>query len=190
MSKWKEVDDDQLLQFAKNGDPDAFGEIYERHVNLIFGFLYANLDNRLDAEDLTEEVFLRALDAIPDFRNTGVPFPAYLVRVARNALYDHYRRSKHRSNHLEIESVFLTSESNPAEKVSDNLQHEEIRAVLDELKEDYRLVLVLRYLQERTPAETAEIMERSVGAVRVLQHRAIGAVRKLLGVGEDQSDDE
>ncbi len=190
MLNWKEVDDDQLLKFAIDGNAGAFGEMYERNVNLIFGFLYANLDSRLDAEDLTEEVFLRAWDSLPDFQDTGVPFSAFLLRVARNALYDHYRRSKHRSKHLAIESVHLVADSDPAEAVSDNLQHEELRQVLDELKEDYRLVLVLRFLKELSPAETAEVMERSVGAVRVLQHRAIDAVRKLLGASGGENDDQ
>lgn len=180
MLDWQEVDDDQLLKLAKGGNAEAFGEIYERNTNLIFGFLYANLDNRLDAEDLTEDVFLRAWDYLPDFDDTGVPFSAFLLRIARNALYDHYRRSKHRANHLDIENVFLVADSNPVEKVSDNFRHEELREVLDELKEDYRLVLVLRFLKELSPAETAEVMERSIGAVRVLQHRAINAARKLL----------
>lgn len=183
MLNWQEVDDDQLLKLAKGGDAQAFGEIYERNINLIFGFLFANLDSRLDAEDLSEEVFLRAWDYLPDFDDTGVPFSAFLVRIARNALYDHYRRSKHRANHLDIENVYLVADSDPFEKVSDNFQHEELRQVLDELKDDYRLVLVLRFLKELSPAETAEVMDRSVGAVRVLQHRAINAVRKLLDAG-------
>lgn len=180
MLNWQEVDDAQLLKLAKGGNAEAFGEIYERNTNLIFGFLYANLDSRLDAEDLTEDVFLRAWDYLPDFDDSGVPFSAFLLRIARNALYDHYRRSKHRANHLDIENVYLVADSNPVEKVSDNFRHEELREVLDELKEDYRLVLVLRFLKELSPAETAEVMERSVGAVRVLQHRAINAARKLL----------
>lgn len=188
MLNWKEVDDDQLLEFAMDGNTEAYGEIYERNVNLIFGFLYANLDSRLDAEDLTEEVFLRALDYLPNYEDSGVPFSAFLMRIARNALYDHYRRSKHRSNHLDVENVHLVADSNPVEVVDDNFQHEELRQVLDELKDDYRLVLVLRFIKDLTPAETAEVMERSVGAVRVLQHRAIGAVRKLLGISDSNEN--
>ena len=188
MLNWKEVEDPQLLKFAKDGDADAFGEIYERNVKIIFGYLYANLDSRLDAEDLTEEVFLRAWGSLDGYHETGVPFSAYLLRIARNALYDHYRRSKHRSNQLAIENVNIVADADPTEAVSDNLQHAELREVLGDLKEDYRLVLVLRYLKELSPSETAEVMERSVGAVRVLQHRAIDAVRKLLGAADNKDD--
>jgi RNA polymerase sigma-70 factor (ECF subfamily) len=190
MPKWEEVEDVQLLKLAKGGDAEAFGEIYSRYAKLIFGFLYANLDSHLDAEDLTEEVFLRAWDSLSSYRERGIPFSAFLLRVARNALYDHYRRSKFASNHVPIENVDLLDESDPEAAASDNLEHEELRQVLGQLNEDYRLVLVLRFLRELSPAETAQIMERSVGAVRVLQHRAIAAVRKLLHGDENKEDDE
>jgi RNA polymerase sigma-70 factor (ECF subfamily) len=190
MPKWEEVEDVQLLKLAKGGDAEAFGEIYSRYAKLIFGFLYANLDSHLDAEDLTEEVFLRAWDSLSSYRERGIPFPAFLLRVARNALYDHYRRSKFASDHMPIENVDLLDDSDPEAAASNNLEHEELRQVLGQLNEDYRLVLVLRFLRELSPAETAQIMERSVGAVRVLQHRAIGAVRKLLHGDENKKDDE
>lgn len=191
MPKWAEVEDVQLLKLAKGGDAEAFGEIYARYAKLIFGFLYANLDSHLDAEDLTEEVFLRTWDALASYREKGIPFSAFLLRVARNALYDHYRRSKFASNHVPIENVTLLDDSDPEETASNNLEHEELRQVLGELdNEDYRLVLVLRFLRELSPAETAQIMERSVGAVRVLQHRALEAVRKILHSDENKKDDE
>ncbi|HZD55104.1 MAG TPA: sigma-70 family RNA polymerase sigma factor [Anaerolineales bacterium] len=191
MPEWAGVEDVQLLKLAKDGDAEAFGEIYSRYAKLIFGFLYANLDSRLDAEDLTGEVFLRAWDALSGYREKGIPFSAFLLRVARNALYDHYRRSKFASNHVPIENVNLLDDSDPEEAASNNLEHEELRRVLRQLdNEDYRSVLILRFLRDKSPAETAQIMERSVGAVRVLQHRALGAVRKILHSDENEKDDE
>lgn len=178
MPVWKDVDESQLLKAAKSGETEAFGEIYERYAKLIFKYLYSQLSSREDAEDLTEDVFLRVWDSLGRYQDKGFPFSAYLFRIARNALIDHYRRSK--NSELPIEDMQIVANSNPAEKATSNLVHEELREVLDQLKDDYRDVLILRFLSELSPAETAQIMDRSVGAIRVLQHRAIGAMRDLL----------
>ncbi len=82
----------RLLRAARQGDAEAFGSLYERFAPPVFRYLYAHLDERLDAEDLTAEVFLRVWQALPGFRETEAPFLGFLFRVARNALYDHFRR--------------------------------------------------------------------------------------------------
>jgi len=95
MPERQHADENRLVEQAKKGDAGAFGELYEFYAPLVFRFLFSHLDNRLDAEDLTEEVFLRVWEALPGFRLRGVPFGGYLFRVARNALYDFYRRNRH-----------------------------------------------------------------------------------------------
>lgn len=187
MPVWEDVDDVQLLKIAQDGDPDAFGELYERYAKVIFRFVYAHLDNRVDAEDLTEEVFLRVWRTLPTFREQGVPFAAYLYHVARNVLIDHYRRNKRSIRDVSLDDGFIVDHNpGPSEMVTNNLEHKELREVLVQLREDYREVLVLRFLSELSPEETAQVMKRSVGAVRVLQHRALTAMRKLLV--KDQSE--
>lgn len=188
MLVWRDVDDVQLLKIAKEGEPEAFGELYERYSQVIFRFFYANLNNRYDAEDLTEEVFLRALRSLPKYRDQGFPFPAFLFRVAQNALVDHYRRSG-RSAHdvsTDEEIQIRDDKPDPSDSATKNLQQQELRQVLEQLREDYRNVLVLRFLNDLTPEETAQVMDRSVGAVRVLQHRALAALRNLLDKDQDE----
>lgn len=181
MPVWQDVDDAQLLKIAQEGEPEAFGELYERHAKAIFRFLYARLDNQLDAEDLTEEVFLRFWRSLPKYREQGIPLSAYLYRVANNALVDHYRRNKNSSRDMPIEDGVVADEhSNPADLANKNLDRAEMRQALEQLREDYREVLVLRFLSELSPTETAKVMKRSVGAVRILQHRALSAMRGLL----------
>jgi RNA polymerase sigma-70 factor (ECF subfamily) len=181
MSNLQEYDDIHLLKFAQDGNVDAFGELYERYAPQVFRFLYAHLDNRMDAEDLLGEVFLRVWRSLSKYRERGVPFLAFLFRIARNALIDHYRRAGKARQVVPIEDVSLRDlRPGPGETVTANLEHEEIRQTLGQLREDYRTVLVLRFLSELTPEETAEVMERSSGAVRVLQHRALAALRKLM----------
>ena len=181
MSDWQDVDDVQLIKLTRDGDADAFGQLYERHVQTIFRFIYARLDDRQDAEDLTEEVFLRVWQALPDYEEKGVPFLAFLFRIARNAVIDFYRSAGRIGYQEPIEDTVIEDlHSDPGEAAMTNLEHQELRRVLDNLRDEYRMVLVLRFLSELSPEETAQVMGRSIGAVRVLQHRALSALRNLL----------
>jgi RNA polymerase sigma-70 factor (ECF subfamily) len=182
MPEWQDIDDVQLIVLAKDGEADAFGELYERYVQTIFRFVYVRLDDRRDAEDLTEEVFLRVWQSLPNYREQGVPFLAFLFRIARNAVIDFYRSSKSSAHQESIEDNPLQDlRSDPGEQAITNLEHQELRRILDTMREDYRMVLVLRFLSELSPEETAQVMGRSTGAVRVLQHRALAALRSILG---------
>ena len=181
MSSWQEVDDIQLIQMAKGGDAEAFGVLYERHSQRVFRFLYAHVDNRQDAEDLMEEVFMRVWNTISGYHEKGVPFLAFLFRIARNGLIDHYRRSKPARQVASFEDLSLRDrESEPGERLAATLECQEVHQVLAKLREDYRTVLVLRLLSELSPEETAQVMQRSTGAVRILQHRALLAMRELI----------
>jgi RNA polymerase sigma-70 factor (ECF subfamily) len=181
MSDMLDADDTQLIQQARTGDAEAFGELYERHSQAVFRFLYAHCDNRQDAEDLMEDVFLRVWHSLAAYREKGVPFIAFLFRIARNGLIDHYRRSKPLRQVTSIEDIPLIDRlPEPGETMIANLEHQEVRMILEQLREDYRTVLVLRFLSELSPDETAHVMGRSVGAVRVLQHRALTAMRELM----------
>jgi len=185
VSSETEVDDIQLLRDAQNGDREAFGELYERYAPRVFRYLYAHLDNRLDAEDLTEEIFLRVWKTLGSYQQQGVPFLAFLFRVARNALIDHYRRSAKSEQEASIEDLHLRDhEPGPVDAVANTLEHQQLRQVMQQLREDYRTVLALRFLSELSPEETARAMGRSAGAVRVLQHRALAALRSMMESGQ------
>jgi RNA polymerase sigma-70 factor (ECF subfamily) len=181
MPERQQVDEAGLLEQAIQGDTEAFGQIYEAYAPLVFRFLFAHLDNRLDAEDLTEEVFLRTWQSLPNYRMRGVPFTGFLFRVARNALYDHYRRTRNRNADPGLDQELVDDlQPDPALSVPLHLERRELRQTLVKLREDYRTVLVLRFLVGLSPDETAQAMNRSPGAIRVLQHRALSAARKLL----------
>lgn len=174
-------DDIQLIQAAQQGDTQAYGELYERYATRVFRYLYSHLDNRLDAEDLTEDVFLRVWRTLGNYKEKGVPFLAFLFRVARNALIDHYRRSAKGEEDVSIEDLYLRDQTpGPVDAVMAIMEHQQLRSMLMELREDYRTVLVLRFLSELSPEETARAMGKSSGAVRVLQHRALAALRGII----------
>lgn len=190
MGDWKNDQrvqlDAQLVKRAKHGDSDAFGELHDYYVDAIYNFLASRMSDPLDAEDLTGEVFLRAWRSLKNYRQKGYPFSAYLFRIARNLLIDHYRQAQREDKDL-VETEDMGSvkgvEKSPDAIIATKQEHQQLRRYLDSIREDYRDVLVLRFLSGLSPDETAKVMQRSSGAVRVLQHRALAALRKQLGNG-------
>lgn len=183
MPVWRDINDAQLMALARDGDAEAFGELYERYAQSIYRFLSAHLNDRLDAEDLTGEVFLRVWRTLPSYSEQGVPILAYLFRIARNALIDHYRRTSRSGKEMSLEaSPIVDHDPDPGDIAMSRMERQEVRRILDQLSEDYRNVLILRFLSELSPAETAHVMGRTEGAVRILQHRALAALRELIDI--------
>ncbi|MBN1147778.1 MAG: sigma-70 family RNA polymerase sigma factor [Anaerolineales bacterium] len=181
MPEGLEADEARLIIRAQDGDDEAFGQLYELFAPRVFRYLFARLSDRLDAEDLTEEVFLRVWQALPGYQQRGIPFSGFVFRVAHNALIDHFRRSRRSAPSLRLEeSLVEAPQADPAGQLSDHAEQVRLRRLLASLQEDYRVVLSLRFLAELTPAETAQAMGRSEGAIRVLQHRALKALRNLI----------
>lgn len=180
---WRSALDLELIDLAQAGEADAFGELYFRHSKTIFRFIYAHVNEEMDAEDLTSEVFYRAWRTISSYRDQGVPFLAYLFKIARSVPVDYYRRANRSGGLMSIEDKSIPdSNPNPYEQVTTELEHQELRTTLDKLREDYRTVLILRFLSGLSTEETGQVMGRTPGAVRILQHRALSALRNLLDI--------
>lgn len=177
-------DDEQLIIQAQEGSADAFGMLYDRYSRTIYRYIASHIDSRLDAEDLTEEIFMRAWNALPKYDERGLPFSAFLFRSARNSLIDYYRQKKvvQALGDYDIESTL----EDPQEVINSRLEDENLREKLSLLRDDYRTVLALRFLSGLTPDETAVMMERSIGAIRVLQHRALSALKELIEKSEHE----
>jgi RNA polymerase sigma-70 factor (ECF subfamily) len=174
--------DHELIRQAQQGDRHAFGDLYEVHAPAIFRYLYAHLNDAMDAEDLTGEVFLKAWQSLPKYSERGVPFLAFLFRIARNALVDHYRHNHpyEPKTPEELDDYKADGKAEPANMASKELEHQDILHLLSQLRSDYQSVLTLRFIGELSPDETAQVMKRSVGAIRVLQHRALAALREKM----------
>jgi RNA polymerase sigma-70 factor (ECF subfamily) len=183
-----EIDDATLVKQAKSGDARAFGILYERYAANIYRFICAQLPDKIEAEDLTAEVFLKAWGGLSRYRERGFPFSAFLFKIARNALID-YRRKMMK---VKIHSQELT-ESHPDEnlKISDafvkHQAHQHLWRLLGEMRENYRSVLVLRFINGLSTREISRIMGRTEGSVRVLQHRALNVLREKIGHSRDGS---
>jgi RNA polymerase sigma-70 factor (ECF subfamily) len=159
-------------------EPEAFGELYERHVRRIYNYIFYRTGNRQDAEDLTARVFQRALRHIGRFEDKGVPFSAWLYRIAHNLVANFHRdRSRRPVVPLE-ESFYLTSTAEHPEAHTINLEERRmlLRAVR-RLPDDRQQLLILKYVERLSNAEIGDIMGRTEGAIKSLYHRTLNTLR-------------
>lgn len=180
----QKMEDSELVALAKKGNIDAFGELYERYLDLIFRYIRGRVTENRNAEDLTEMVFLRAFEAIGRYQERGFPFSAYLYQVARNLLVDHYRAER---QELPLKSIEHqeTLEASLDEGVMVNEAIKDLRAALHQLPEDYQEIIRLRVLLDLPSSTVAQWMGRNEGAIRILLHRALKALKKkMVGLHE------
>jgi RNA polymerase sigma-70 factor (ECF subfamily) len=185
--------EDRLVEQAKS-DPAAFGALYERYVERIYNYIYHRTGNQHDAEDLTARTFYKALLSLGGYTERGVPFSAWLYRIAHNLVANWHRDHQRRkwvplddpaAGALAKGTPDLAIE--PHDQASALLevaeQHEEERALLDAVRElhpDRQLLLILKFSEELSNAEIGRIMGRSEGAVKSLYHRTLLALRDQL----------
>ena len=176
-----------LLFKARNKDPEAYSKIYDLYVDKIYRFVFFKVNSKEDAQDLTSEVFLKTWQYIisgKDINNLN----AYLYKVARNLVIDHYRKSVQKDVSLdaldqsgENLQIDVKSAIQSQEILEDKIQMEKIQDKLQDLKNEYREIIILRYVDGLSITEIAEIVEKKKGAVRVILYRAINALRELMG---------
>ncbi len=172
-------DIDGLVERARCGDADAFTRLYEQFASPLFRFVLFRVGDRTDAEDIVQRVFLNMIEALPSYERRGAPFAAWLFRIARNAVIDHARvRRDHAS--LDEASDVRAAGPGPAELAEIGADNAELALAIARLTPDQRDVIALRFFAGLTPGETAVILGRREGAVRVLQFRALASLRRLL----------
>jgi RNA polymerase sigma-70 factor (ECF subfamily) len=174
-------DEQALVAQAQAGSAAAFGELYERYVDRVYSYVAFKLGDRTEAEDVTEQVFLKALESIGSFRWQGVPFSAWLFRIAHNQVVDHLRRRTRRPQvPLDVRMRDEAPAGDPEEHVDRLSEREELLAAMGKLTELQRRVIELRFAAELPNAEVARILGRTEGAVKALQHAAIAALQRHL----------
>jgi len=172
---------DRLVADAKRGDTDAFGRIFDEYAGPLYRFIASRVSRPSDAEDLTQLVFVKALEALPRYEARGIPFGGWLFRLARNAIIDQIRtRRDHLS--LVVATTRESEEASPEAMASLRDDLDRVAAALRELTDDQREVIELRFFAGLSVAEAAEAMGRQEGTIRGLQFRAIGALRRSLGI--------
>ncbi|HEX2177236.1 MAG TPA: sigma-70 family RNA polymerase sigma factor [Nocardioidaceae bacterium] len=173
-----------LVDLARGGDSEAFGLLYDHYNGTVYRFLYYRVGAHALAEDLTSETFFRALRSMASFKWQGRDFGAWLITIARNLVADHFKAGRTR---LEMATDDLsdhdTTTPGPEDDVLAGLTNEALLRGLRELAAEQQECLVLRFLQGMSIAETAQVLERSEGAVKQLQLRAVRNLAKLLPEG-------
>ncbi len=170
---------DALVRRAAAGDGAAFAGLYDAYAPRVRRFLHHQLGDADVAEELLQRTFVKMIEALPRFRSRGLPFGAWVFRIARNAVIDH-RRTSHPGVPLDAATRRASDTGDPVVAAERDQNRAELHLALDALPGDQREVLVWRFFAELSPAETAVLMGRSNGAVRVLQHRALANLRGIL----------
>src|SRR3989338_8438418 len=172
-----------LLSRLKKKDPEAFAQVYDLYVTPIYRFIYFKVSTHQDAEDLTSEVFLRMWHYVIETEESIQNLKALLYKTARNLVIDFYRRRATREFTMEDEALMNVEDDRQQSllsKIETKAEMKNIELVLRKMKDEYREVIILKFIEELSISEIAKILDKSKGAVRVLLHRALKVVRDLL----------
>ena len=166
---------------ARTGDQTALADIYDWYMPRIYRYAMARLGNPAEAEDLTQEVLLKMLGAIGDFRWKDVPFSSWLFRIAHNQIATHFRRNAQRGGPVAALSEDMVDfRDGPATAVEAMLTLEEVRQATETLPEAQRDVIVLRFAVGLTITETAKALGKRENNVKALQHKAVAKLQRIL----------
>lgn len=174
---YKTIPDAELVELAKT-EQEAFGELYERYVKKIYNYIYYRTSNQHDAEDLTARVFYRAMSHIETYTDRGLPFQAWLYRIAHN-LVANWHRDRGRRKIIPLDEFIasnLRSES-PDRHAEDEEEREHLLAAIRKLPAERQQLLVLKFVEHLSNAEIGEIMDRTEGAIKSLYHRTLISLR-------------
>lgn len=181
---------DAALTARAKHDPDAFGEIYERYVTAIYRYVYYRVADAQDAEDLTARVFMRALRHIRGYDERGLPFSAWLYRIAHNVVVN-FHRDRARKPAVSLDELNDDGEAHEAEPHDENAHDsdhaidlaQDQRRLIDAIRglsEERQQLIVLKFVEQLPNAEIGQIMKRSEGAIKSLYHRTLLQLRERL----------
>lgn len=172
--------EDQLVERAKT-DSDAFGELYATYFGQIYRFVYSRMRDQDAAEDVTSEVFFKALRAIGRYKPSGHPFSAWLYQISVNAIADHYRARKPAGN-LD-DAIGVADPQRPLdERVAQQQEAARVWAAIDSLPEQQRTAITLKLGEDLKLADIGVVMGKSEGAIKLLVHRGMIGLRARLDV--------
>ncbi len=182
-SKYKSLDDQTLVELAGE-DKAAFGELYERYLTKMYNYVYYRTGNQQDAEDLTAKVFQRAMAHIGAYVDRGLPFQAWLYRIAHNLVANWHRDQSRRKIIALDDYVAHTLQSEaPDSKTEAQEEQKQLMEAVIRLPADRQQLLLLKFIEQLSNAEIGVIMDRTEGAVKSLYHRTLLALREDLQRG-------
>jgi RNA polymerase sigma-70 factor (ECF subfamily) len=172
----------QLVASAQRGDRAALEELYRLHFDRIYGYLQLSVGNRHDAEDLTNQTFIKMLESIDRFVWRQAPFSAWLFRIAHNLAMDHFRAGRRWQPEEEPRDEPDAVEPSAEDEAFETIGLESVLEMIEGLSSDQRDVLTLKFVFDFSNAEVATILGKTEGAVKSLQHRALATLERSLVV--------
>jgi len=173
------INDENAVGLASGGDPEAFSYLYEQNVTRIYNYIFYRIGSATDAEDITSRVFYRAFGHINSYVDKGVPFSAWLYRIAHNLIANWHRDNLRRKevpleDHLDLPQRI----DQPERMLEKNQEMNQLLKAIRRISPDRQQLILLKYLEDLSNAEIALIMGRSEGAIKSLYHRALLALRE------------
>lgn len=184
-----ELSEDDSIRLAADGDTDAFSRLYERYVTRIYNYIFYRTGNPAEAEDLTSRVFHRALHHIQHYDNRGIPFSAWLYRIAHNLVANWHRdNSRRKEVPLDDYTQHPHRSQMPEASVVDTQEMEDLLKVIRRMPPERQQLLILKFVEGMSNQEVATIMMRSEGAIKSLYHRTLMALRDELAKQEEREE--
>jgi RNA polymerase sigma-70 factor (ECF subfamily) len=171
----------ETVDRARAGDQQALADLYDWYMPRVYRYTLARLGNSVEAEDLTEEVFLKMLGSIGAFRWKDVPFSSWLFRIAHNHVATHFRRNAQRGGPTTaIPEEFVDGRHDLAATVEEQITMEEVQRATQMLPDAQREVIALRFAVGLSIADTAKVLGKREGNIKALQHKAVARLQRLL----------
>ena len=187
----KDSQDEIALIDAAKTDPAAFGELYKRYVERIYNYIYFRTGSVRDAEDLTGKVFFKAMSNIKTYRHMGLPFSAWLYRIAHN-LVANYHRDRARKQEISLDDVPgqvlpQADHHHPEVRALKSQEVESLLATIHKLSPIRQELLILKFVDQLSNAEIGKILRKSEGAIKSLYHRTLLELREIMSTGEEEN---
>jgi RNA polymerase sigma-70 factor, ECF subfamily len=170
------AEEQRLLRQAQRGDAEAFAELYRAYVQVIYRYVAHRVNDAQLAEDLTADVFTKALQGLSRYQDQGKPFVAWLYRIARARVIDHYRRTDRRPVESDLETEPLPVDTDMDAPMIRWQAAKTLRAAIADLTDDQQQVLILRFVEGLRTEAIARLMGKQPNAIKALQHRALRAL--------------
>ncbi len=174
--------EESIIRRAKQRDQMALTQLYEEYFDKIYRYIVLKIGERTEAEDMTQQVFLKAFKNISTYKYQGLPFSSWLYRIAHNQIVD-YLRKKSRRGTVPLNESLAAGDSDPTQEAELNLDIEELSRATKRLTKAQQEVISLRFAGEFSIAQVARVMGKTEGAIKALQHSAIVSLRKVLSTG-------
>lgn len=184
MTAYNHESEESVVKRAIQQDRAAFASLYDKYMDKVYRHVYYRVPTRADAEDITQEVFIKAWRAITKYRQTGTSFGAWLIAIARNSIVDFHKARKNNVRLDDTEIISRHIEADPQAMTEFSLGNERMRKVVLKLKENKREVILLRFFEGWSYREISESLHKSEGAIRIIQYRALADLRQILRRGD------